>query len=356
MTDTRSTADMTGAAVPFGEVPERGPAVLFTLENSHMRVRISDYGGRIVSLEAPDARARRENVVLGFDSAEAYKAAGLPFGALLGRNANRIGGGRFTLDGKTYHLSKNENGSTLHGGVVGFDKVIWQAAYIDTMRLGLRYVSPGGDQGFPGEVTVSAMYRLDGETLWLEFEARTTKPTPLSLSAHPYFNLAGAGSGDIYGHEIEIHADRFLPTDDRQIPLGEIRDLTGTAFDFRSAKPAGAEIRTPDRQLLIAKGYDHYFVLHEKPSGQPRLAARARDPHSGRVLEILTTQPGTQFFTANHLDGSLTGHGGAYRQSDAFAFEPQGFPDAPNHPEFPSTILRPGEIYREAIGYRFTAA
>jgi aldose 1-epimerase len=356
MSETRSPADMTGAAVPFGEVPERGPAVLFTLENSHIRVRISDYGGRIVSLEAPDTRGRREHVVLGFDSAEAYTATDLPFGALLGRTANRIGDGCFTLDGKTYHLSKNENGSTLHGGKVGFDKVIWEAVHIDTMRLALRYVSPNGDQGFPGEVTVTATYRLEGETLWLDFDAQTTKPTPLNLSAHPYFNLAGAGNGDIYGHEIEIGADHFLPTDDRQIPTGEIREVVGTVFDFRSAKAAGADIRTRDRQLLIAKGYDQYFVLREKPMGQPRLAARARDPQRGRALEILTTQPGTQFFTANHLDGSLAGHGGAYRQSDAFAFEPQGFPDAPNHSEFPSVILRPGETYREMIGYRFTAA
>src|SRR4051812_21651219 len=293
MTDARSAADRIGAVVPFGEVPERGPAVLFTLENSHIRVRITDYGGRIVSLEAPDVRGRRESVVLGFESAKAYQAAGLPFGALLGRNANRIGGGCFTLDGKTYHLSKNENGSTLHGGAVGFDKVIWEVVDVDTMRLVLRHVSPDGDQGFPGEVTVNATYRLDGDTLWLEFEARTTKPTPLSLSAHPYFNLAGAGAGDIYGHEIETAADRFLPTDGKQIPLGEIRDVDGTVFDFRSATPVGARIRSPDRQLLLAHGYDHYFVLREKPSGQnpgqPRLAARARDPATGRVLEILTT-------------------------------------------------------------------
>jgi aldose 1-epimerase len=293
--------------------------------------------------------------VLGFDTAGAYAATDLPFGALLGRNANRIGGGSFTLDGKTYHLSKNENGSTLHGGKVGFDKVIWGVADIDTMRLALCYVSPDGDQGFPGEVRVTATYRLYGDTLWLEFDAHTTKPTPLSLSAHPYFNLAGAGRGDVYGHEIEIFADHFLPADERQIPTGEIRKVAGSVFDFRSAKPVGADIRTRDRQLLIAKGYDQYFVLNETPSGQPRLAARARDPRTGRVLEILTTQPGTQFYTANHLDGSLTGHGGAYRQSDAFAFEPQGFPDAPNHPGFPSTILHPGETYREAIGYRFLA-
>src|SRR4051794_33173725 len=295
MSNARSPADMTGAAVPFGAVPERGPAVLFTLENSNVRVRISDYGGQIVSLDAPDARGRRENIVLGFDSAGAYASANAPFGALLGRNANRIGDGCFTLDGKTHHLSKNENGSTLHGGAVGFDKVIWDIVAIDTMRLVLRHVSPDGGQGFPGEVTVNAVYRLDGDTLWLEFDARTTKPTPLSLSAHPYFNLAGAGSGDIYGHEIELAADRFLPTDGKQIPLGEIRDVDGTVFDFRSATPVGARIRSPDRQLLLAHGYDHYFVLREKPPeqrpGQPRLAARARDPATGRVLEILTTQP-----------------------------------------------------------------
>jgi aldose 1-epimerase len=356
MTEARLRADLTGAAVPFGDAPDRGPAVLFTLENSHIRVGIADYGGRIVSLEAPDVKGRREHVVLGFDSADAYESAGLPFGALLGRNANRIGGGRFTLDGKTYHLSKNENGSTLHGGAVGFDKVIWDVTDIDAMRLVLRHVSPDGDQGFPGEVTVHATYRLDGDTLWLEFDAQTTKSTPLSLSAHPYFNLAGTGTGDIYGHEIEIAADHFLPTDDRQIPLGEIRDVAGTVFDFRSTVTVGARIRAPDRQLMLAHGYDHYFVLREPPTGQPRLAARVRDPHSGRVLEILTTQPGTQFYTANSLDGSLAGHGGAYRQSDAFALEPQGFPDAPNRPEFPSMILRPGETYREAIGYRFTAA
>ena len=249
--------------------PIAAPAVLFTLENSHIRVRITDYGGRIVSLEAPDGKGRRENIVLGFDSADAMLRPVLPFGALLGRNANRIGGGCFTLDGKTYHLSKNENGSTLHGGAVGFDKVIWDIVAIDTMRLVLRHVSPDGDQGFPGEVTVNAVYRLDGDTLWLEFDARTTKPTPLSLSAHPYFNLAGAGSGDIYGHEIELAADHFLPTDDRQIPPGEIRDVAGTVFDFRSAKPVGAHISRPDRQLLLAHGYDHYFVLREQPPGQP---------------------------------------------------------------------------------------
>jgi aldose 1-epimerase len=355
MTGTRS-ADVSGAAVPFGTVPERGPAVLCTLENSHIRVRITDYGGRIVSLEAPDRQGRRESVVLGFASAGAYNAANQSFGALLGRYANRIGGGGFSLNGKTHHLSRNEGSSALHGGMVGFDKVIWEIAGLDTTRLVLRHVSPDGDQGFPGEVAVNATYRLDGDTLWLEFSARTTKPTPLSLSAHPYFNLAGTGAGDTYGHEIEIVADHFLPTDDKQIPIGEIRGVAGTVFDFRSAATVGARIRSPDPQLLIARGYDHYFVLREPPSGQNRLAARARDPHSGRILEILTTQPGTQFYTANKLDGSLAGHGGAYRQSDAFAFEPQGFPDAPNHPDFPSVILRPGETYREAIGYRLTAA
>jgi aldose 1-epimerase len=346
---------MTGAA-PFGAVPGHGPAALYTLENGHLRVRITDYGGRIVSLESADRYGRREDVVLGFDSAGAYAAAKLPFGALLGRNANRIGGGCFTLDGQVYQLSKNDNGSTLHGGEAGFDKLIWQAVDADPARLVLQLTSPDGDQGFPGEVTVCAAFRLESDILWLDFEGRTTKPTPLSLSAHPYFNLAGPAVGDTLGHEVEIFADHFLPTDKDQIPTGEIRAVTGTVFDFRTATPIAPRIRSLDQQLLVARGYDHFYVLREPVSGRARLAARAREPRTGRVLEILTTQPGTQFYTVNKMDVSLAGRGAAYRQSAGFAFEPQGFPDAPNHPEFPSTILRPDRVYRERIGYRLTVA
>lgn len=344
---------MSETSLPFGGLPDGTQASLYTLENAELRVRVTDYGGRIVSIETADRAGVRDHVVLGFDSAAEYASSPGAFGALLGRTANRIGGGCFTLDGRTYHLSKNEENATLHGGERGFDKVLWRAGRDDPSRLVLRHVSPDGDQGFPGEVTVTATYRLDGPALWLEFEATTSQPTPLSLSAHPYFNLAGPQARDMLDHQIEIMADRFLPTDAHQIPTGEMRPVRGTVFDFTTAAAAGAGIRSPEQQLLWARGYDHYFVLREPAAAGPRLAARVLEPHSGRVLEILTTQPGTQFYTGNNLTGSVAGRGGAYRQSAGFAFEPQGFPDAPNHPEFPSSVLRPGDTYRQAIGYRF---
>jgi aldose 1-epimerase len=344
---------ITGAAA-FGSLPDGSAAFLYTLENRQLRVRICDYGGCIVSIEAADRHGRRDDVVLGFGSAGEYASAAGAFGALLGRTANRIGGGRFTLDGHTYRLSQNEGDSTLHGGAVGFDKVMWRVAEAAPERLVLSHVSSDGDQGFPGEVTVTATYRLDDDTLWLEFEARTTKPTPLSLSAHPYFNLGGPAARDIFGHSVEIAAARFLPTDHKQIPTGEIRDLAGTVFDFRKRTPVGERIYLSDPQLLLARGFDHYFVLPAASDDGPRLAARVCEPASGRRLDILTTQPGTQFYTGNNLNGSVAGRSGAYRQSAGFAFEPQGFPDAPNRPQFPSTILRPDSVYRQAIGYRFS--
>jgi aldose 1-epimerase len=340
-------------AEPFGATPNGRPATIYTIANEHLRVRITDFGGRIVSIEAPDRSGRRDHVILGFNTVRDYAEAGGAFGALLGRTSNRIEGGRFTLDGRTYELSRNEGESTLHGGQVGFDKVFWQVTEFRRARLGFAHVSPDGDQGFPGELSVTATYHLDGDTFWLTFEARTTEPTPVSLSAHPYFNLAGPPFLDVLGHEIEIHADAFLPTDAKQIPTGEIRSVDGSPFDFRQSMLVGARIREPDRQILFGKGYDHYFVLRDASGSGPRLAARVREPSSGRVLEILTTQPGTQFYTGNNLNGSVAGRGGAYRQSAGLAFEPQGFPNAPNRPEFPSTILRPDRTYREAIGYRF---
>jgi aldose 1-epimerase len=347
-------------ADPFGEVPGGQSASIYTLENSHLRVRIMDYGGRMVSIEAPDRSGRRGDVLLGFDDAAAYVKAGGAFGALLGRNANRIAGGSFTLDGRTYHLPTNDGTSTLHGGPVGFDKVFWKvaSATIEPVPvLVLTHVSPDGDQGFPGELSVRAAYCLDGDSLWLEFAAHTTKPTLVSLSAHPYFNLAGAESGDVLNHVVTIQSNTFLPTDARQIPSGEIRPVAGTPFDFRRPAPLGARIRRADPQLIYGAGYDQCFVLGSGQAVAPRLAARALDPKSGRVLELHTTQPGLQLYTGNKLNGSVAGRGGViYRQSAGFAFEPQGFPDAPHHPAFPSTILRPGENYRAIIRYRFTAS
>jgi len=342
----------------FGETPDGHVASVYSLENPHLRVRITDYGGRLVSIEAPDRSGRRGDLLLGFDDVATYVKAGGAFGALLGRNANRIAGGSFTLDGRTYRLPTNDGTSTLHGGPMGFDKVFWDvlsATAGPTPALVLMHVSPDGDQGFPGELSVRATYRLDGDSLSLEFEARTTKSTPVSLSAHPYFNLAGAANGDVLDHVVTIVSDAFLPTDDKQIPTGEIRAVAGTPFDFRQPTPLGARIRQSDCQLIYGAGYDHCFVLGSRPPAAPSLAARVRDPASGRVLEIHTTQPGLQLYTGNKLNGSVTGRGGViYRQSAGFALEPQGFPDAPHHPAFPSTILHPSETYIAIIRYRFT--
>jgi aldose 1-epimerase len=327
------------------------------LDNGHLRVRITNYGGRMVSIEMPGRSGQREHVLLGFDDVTAYVTAGGAFGALLGRNANRIAGGSFTLNGSTYRLPTNDGSSTLHGGPMGFDKVFWDVASATAGAepgLVLTHVSPDGDQGFPGELSVHAAYRLKGDSLWLEFEARTGKDTPVSLSAHPYFNLAGAAKGDVLAHVITIASDSFLPTDEKQIPTGEIRPVAGTPFDFLKPTPLAARIRAYDPQLIYGTGYDQCFVLGSRHTSTLRFAARAHDPASGRQLEIHTTQPALQLYTGNKLNGSIAGRGGViYRQSAGFAFEPQGFPDAPNHPQFPSTILRPGEKYGAAIRYRF---
>lgn len=337
--------------LPFGSVDGR-PARLYTLQNGKLRARITDYGGILVSLELL-AEGRSEHVILGFDDVGGYTANKGSFGALLGRNANRIADGSFSVDGRTYSLSKNENGSTLHGGAVGFGKQFWTVAAAAAEQIVLRLTSPDGDQGFPGTVDVTATYRLEDTALHLGFDATTTHPTPLSLSAHPYFNLDSIGAPNCLDHRIEIFATHFLPTDERQIPTGERRSVLGTAFDFRTARPIGARIRDPDPELGHGRGYDHYFILPEEDAGKLRLAARIHAAASGRVLEILTTQRGIQFYSGNNLNGSALGRGGYYRQSAGLAIEPQGFPNAVNQPGFPSTILRPGQRYHEEIVYRF---
>jgi aldose 1-epimerase len=347
--------DRIAGGVEFGEVAGRA-ARLYTIENEQLRARITDYGGILVSLEAPAPQGERDHVLLGFDNAADYAANRGSFGALLGRNANRIAGGAVTIDGEAFSLSKNENGSTLHGGAVGFGKQFWSVAAAARDYVALSLTSPDGDQGFPGQVDVTATYRLAGLSLHLTFDARTTKPTPLSLSAHPYFNLDGLDARDCLDHRIEIFAAAFLPTDEKQIPTGEQRPVAGTVFDFSAPLPIGARIRAPDTQLRYGRGYDHYYILPQESTGQLRLACRAHAGKSGRVLEILTTQRGLQFYTGNNLTGTAPGRGGLYRQSAGFAIEPQGFPDAPNQPGFPTTILRPGQAYHEEIVYRFPAA
>jgi aldose 1-epimerase len=338
---------------PFGHTTDGREATLYILENNLLRVQITDFGGRIVSVEVPDRNSQRQHVLLGFDSVAEYESAGGAFGALLGRNANRIAEGRFALDGHTYGLSKNDRGSTLHGGKVGFDTVFWRVDGFDGDKLVLGHLSSDGDQGFPGELSVRATYHLDGTVLSLTMEAKTTKATPVSLSAHPYFNLAGLPARDMLDHEFMIAANRFLPTDAKQIPTGEVRQVLGTPFDFRESTVAGARIHQADSQLVYGKGYDHYYVLETVDSESPRLGARVRHPQSGRMLEVFTTQLGMQFYTGNNLNGSIAGRGGIYRQSAGFALEPQGFPNAVNQANFPTTVLRPNSDYCEVIKYRF---
>ena len=311
---------------PFGLMPDGRAATLYTLENAQLRVRITDFGRRMVRIETPDRLGRQNDVLLGFDDVQTYMTAGGAFGALLGRNANRIAGGSITIDGQKHQLSQNNGKATLHGGTVGFDKVFWTVAAAEAgpiPRLVLRHVSADGDQGFPGEVSVEATYQLKGDSLWLVFQAQTSKPTVISLSAHPYFNLSGAAVGDVLGHEVTIASDAFLPTDDQQIPTGEIRAVDGTCFDFRQPALLGSRIRRVDEQLIYGLGYDQCFVLGTHAPGAPKLVARVHDPDSGRALEIFTDQPSIQLYTGNKLTGAFAGHGGIiYRQSAGFALEP----------------------------------
>jgi len=346
---------VTEVSLPFGVLGSHRPARLYILDNGSLRVGITDFGGRMVSIEAPDRAGKRGHILLGFGNVSDYAIAGGAFGAILGRNANRIAGGRISIDGRVFELSKNEGDSTLHGGKEGFDKRFWTVERADGTSIVLSLVSPDGDQGFPGEVKVQATYELEETTLRLAFHAVTTAKTPVTLSAHPYFNLGGSDALDILDHRVMIPAEHFLPTDQKQIPTGDVLSVAGTAFDFRRLAAIGERIRTPDPQLLIAKGFDHYFVLGPGTE-TPAIAARISHPPTGRVLEILTTQRGMQFYTGNQLNGSVAGRGGAYRQSAGVAFEPQGFPDAPNQPAFPTTLLTPGEIYRQSIWYRFGTA
>ncbi len=337
----------------FGPMRDGRETSLFTLENDHLRVRITDFGGRMVSIEAPDRHGRHDHVLLGFDTLDAYRTNSGSFGTLLGRYANRIAGGSITIDGQTHDLDRNEGNNTLHGGSAGFSKLVWDVASADagaTPTLVLIHRSPDGDQGFPGEVTAKAIYQLEADALTLTLDAETTKPTVINLSAHPYFNLGGPDANDILDHELTVAADAFLPTDAAQLPTGEIRPVAGTPFDFRHPCVIGDRIRQPDPQIFHALGYDHCFVLR---SGNPSVTLH--DPASGRVLQIDTDQPGVQIYTANKLHGDFAGHNGLiYRQSAGLAIEPQDFPDAPHHPGFPATILRPGQTYRRFIRYRFT--
>jgi aldose 1-epimerase len=343
---------------PFGCLSDGTEVEAITLRNARgLAARILTYGGIVALLEVPDRTGRIDNVVLGFDSLDSYLRSPHYLGPLIGRYANRIARGRFVLDGETYQIPINLPPNALHGGPQGFNCAVWAVEHAeagDVPTLTLTHVSPDGDQGFPGRLTVQARFVLIEDALQLEFKATTDQPTVLNLTSHWYFNLAGPGSGDILGHELLIPAEAFLPADATLIPTGEIRPVAATPFDFRNAMPIGARINDADEQLACANGYDHTFVLPVASNNCSVLAARVRESLSGRVMEVWTTEPGVHFYSGNSLDSSDPGSGGRpYRPRDGFCLETQHYPDAPNHPQFPSTVLRPGETFRSRTEFRF---
>ncbi|WP_326852641.1 aldose epimerase family protein [Actinocrinis sp.] len=342
----------------FGHV-DGVPVFRYTLANSGgLTVRILTYGGIVQSVAVPDGHGRPVNLTLGLPTLADYVAhnspgagGGVYFGALIGRYANRIGKGTFTLDGVTYHVPVNNNGNALHGGTAGFDKKLWTPAVesgADSVGLRLQYVSPDGEMGFPGTLTTQATYTLDNAgRLTLAFHATTDRPTVVNLTNHTYWNLAGESSGNVYSQQLYLNANHFTPSDATLIPTGAILPVTGTPLDFTRPTAIGARIAQDDPQLLNGQGYDLNWVLADH-SGELAMAARAVDERSGRSLTVWTTQPGMQFYSGNFLTGALVGTGGAvYRQSYGFALETQHYPDSPNHPDFPSTVLRPGEVYEQ---------
>ena len=338
----------------LGTAPDGHEVGLVALDNGTLRVGLTNYGARMLSIEAPDRDGRVDHVLLGFDRADMILKAG-SFGATLGRYANRIACGRFTLDGTAHQLSVNDGPNTLHGGKVSFAKTFWTLADRSAASATFVMESPDGDQGFPGAMRVVATYSLIDDALRLQLSATTDAPTPVNLSAHPYFNLAGADAIDIRDHDLQVFATHYLPTDATQIPTGELAPVAGTPFDFRAPVTLGARIRDTDPQLMVARGYDHCLVV-DGAIGTMRKAARVSHPLSGRVLELDTDMAGLQVYTGNSLNGALIGHGGTYRMTAGLALEAQAFPDAPNQPTFPSTILRPGETFAGTILYRFSVA
>jgi aldose 1-epimerase len=345
---------------PWGSTAE-GAVERWTLSTRHgMRVRILTYGGILQSIEVPDRHGRVANVTLGFDNLADYVAKSPYFGSITGRYANRIAGGRFTLDGVRYQLPINNDPNSLHGGTVGFDKHIWSARpfrHRGSVGLVMTFTSPHGDQGYPGTLASTVTYTLtDRGALRMDYRATTDRPTIVNLTNHAYWNLQGEGTGSIEDHELTIKAGRYTPVDATLIPTGELAPVSGTPMDFRRTTAVGQRIRAGFEQLVIGRGYDHNWVL-DRQGGRGaglELAARVTDPTSGRVLSVLTTEPGLQFYSGNFLDGTLVGTSGRmYRQGDGLALETQHFPDSPNHANFPSTVLRPGQVYRTTTIYQF---
>ena len=361
LTGCASVSPSAGAigAAPFGSTTDGTPVQIYTLCNRNgMEARIMTYGGIVESLKVPDRNGRLGDVVLGYDNLAGYLTNSPFFGALIGRYGNRIAKGQFTLDGQTYTLPTNNPPNSLHGGDKGFFARVWKAAALVTSNgpvLQLSYLSKDGEEGYPGNLSVTATYTItEDNALRLDFEATSDKDTVCNLTHHSYFNLAGQVNGDILGNMLYLNANSFTPVDATLIPTGELRPVDGTPFDFRQPTAIGARIIADDQQIKFGPGYDHNWVIN-KPLGQLGLMARVSEPASGRVLEVFSTEPGLQFYSGNFLNGSITGKDGiVYRYRSAFCMEPQHYPDSPNHPEFPSTELKPGETYHNTIIYKFS--
>jgi aldose 1-epimerase len=340
----------------FGEMPDGSKVNIYTLEEGALKARVMTYGARLVSLEVPDRNGKTADIVLGYESLAPYtKDPKSYFGSIVGRYGNRIAHATFSLDGKRYQLPVNDGANTLHGGNVGFDKLVWQGKEIPN-GVELTLVSKDGDQGFPGTLTARVRYTLEAHALKIEYFATTDKDTVLNLTNHSYFNLKGEGQGDILGHLMMIPAERYTPVDSGLIPTGELAPVAGTPLDFRKPTAIGARIDDKFEQMQLGRGYDHNYVLNGK-IGVLQEAARVVEPTTGRVLTVETTQPGVQFYSGNFLDGTLHGkHGHVYKLRNAFCLETQHFPDSPNHPKFPTSELKPGETYHYVTVFRFSTA
>lgn len=344
----------------FGTVPGEGEACLYTLTNANgMEARITNFGGNVTSLRVPDANGKLADVVLGFPSLEEYIENPPNFGCLVGRFGNRIAKGKFTLNGTEYSLALNDGPNHLHGGLKGFNKVLWKATPAgreDAVGLKLTYVSPDGEEGYPGTLKTTVHYWLtNANELEIVYEATTDKATPVNLTHHSYFNLDGQGNGDILDHVMMINAEHYTPVDETLIPTGELAPVAGTPLDFTHPTPIGERINADHEQIKRGGGYDHNYVLNSQ-DGSLALAARVVAPESGRIMEVWTTEPGVQFYSGNFLDGTLTGkEGKVYEKRYGFCLETQHYPDSPNQPDFPSCILEPGEKYYQKTVYRFAA-
>ncbi|MEU9051733.1 aldose epimerase family protein [Streptomyces sp. NPDC048384] len=360
---TVGSAHATGGRTPvkalFGKLADGTKVYSWSLANGGTRMKVLSYGGVVQSLEIPDRRGRLANVSLGFDNIEDYVAKSPYFGALIGRYGNRIGKGKFTLDGKAYQVNVNDGENSLHGGAQGFDKRVWDVEPFtkgSDVGLHLYYTSVDGEMGYPGTLKVKVTYTLTKHGDWrIDYAATTDKATVVNLTSHVYWNLAGEGSGTIENHQLKIDASRYTPVDSGLIPTGQLAPVAGTPFDFRRTKAIGEDLREAHQQLLYGKGIDHNWVLDKGISPRPEWIATLKDPSSGRTLRMATTEPGLQFYSGNFLDGTLVGTSGrTYRQGDALCLETQHFPDSPNKPSFPSTVLRPGQTYRSTTVHSFS--